>query len=70
MKYKYRIIETYSKSVEIDADSEDEAFEKVRDSYETGKIKFDYSDDFNEFEIFPQKLGGLPFTLSKHSEPK
>lgn len=38
MKYCLRIIETYSKSVEIEARSEDEAFEKAREKYEAGEI--------------------------------
>jgi hypothetical protein len=37
MKYIFKIIETYSKSVEIEAESEDKAFEKVRESYEAGE---------------------------------
>lgn len=52
MKYSFKIIETYSKSVEIEAESEDEAFEKVRCSYEAGEIKFDVADDFEEWEIY------------------
>jgi hypothetical protein len=53
MKYCLKIIETYSKSVEIEARSEDEAFEKVREKYEAGEIKFDPADDFDEYEICP-----------------
>lgn len=56
MKYRFKIIETYSKSVEIDAESEEEAFEKVRESYETGKLKIDIADDFDEWEIFPENV--------------
>ena len=40
MKYSFKIIETYSKSVEVEAESEDEAFEKVRDSYEAGRAVY------------------------------
>ena len=54
MKYSFKIIETYSKSVEVEAESEDEAFEKVRDSYEAGEIEFDVADDFDEWEIYPK----------------
>ena len=32
MNYKFKIIETFSKSVEVDAETEDDAFEKVRAS--------------------------------------
>lgn len=30
------------------------AFEKVRESYEAGEIKFDPADDFDEYEIYPE----------------
>ena len=53
MKYCFKIIETYSKSVEVEAESKDEAFEKVRKNYEEGEIKFDQADDFDEYEIYP-----------------
>ncbi len=53
MKYNFKIIETYSKRVEVEAESKEEAFEKVRKSYESGKIKFDAADDFDEWEIYP-----------------
>lgn len=53
MKYCLKIIETYSKSVEIEARSEDEAFEIVREKYELGEIKLDPADDFDEYEIYP-----------------
>lgn len=55
MKYCFKIIETYSKSVEIEAESEDEAFEKISGIYQAGEIKFDAADDFDEWEIFPEK---------------
>lgn len=54
MKYNFKIIETYSKSVEVEAESEDEAFEKVRNSYEAGEIMFDTAADFDEWEIYPE----------------
>lgn len=53
MKYCLRIIETYSKSVEIEARSEDGAFEKACEKYEAGEIKFNSADDFDEYEIYP-----------------
>ena len=56
MKYIFKIVETYSKRLEIEADSKDEAFEKVRDNYENGLIKLDVADDFDEWEIFPDNL--------------
>lgn len=56
MRYCFKIIETYSKSVEIEAESEDEAFEKARDSYEAGEIQFDTADNFDEWEIYPERV--------------
>ena len=53
MNYKFKIIETYSKSVEVDAETEDDAFEKVREKYEVGRIKLDAAEDFDEWEIYP-----------------
>ena len=53
MKYFFKIIETYSKRVEIEAESREAAFEKVRESYEAGDIKFDAAEDFDEWEIYP-----------------
>ena len=53
MKYILKVVETYSKRVEIEAESEDIAFEKVRESYEAGQIKLNVADDFDEWEIFP-----------------
>ena len=61
MKYSFKIIETYSKSVEVEAESEDEAFEKVRDSYEAGEIEFDVADDFDERE-YSSLSNGKPRT--------
>ena len=54
MKYNFKIIETYSKSVEVDAESEDEAFEIFHYSYVAGEILFDAADDFDEWEIYPK----------------
>lgn len=55
MKYGFKIIGTYSKNVEVEAESEDEAFSMIRDSYEAGDIKFDAVDDFDEWEIYPER---------------
>jgi hypothetical protein len=54
MKYSFKIIETFSKKVEVEAKSEDEAFDRVRESYEAGEIKLDTADDFDEWEVFPE----------------
>ena len=59
MNYKFKIIETFSKSVEVDAETEDDAFEKVRKKYEAGRIKLDAADDFDEWEIYPCSIGNL-----------
>ena len=59
MNYKFEIIETFSKSVEVDAETEDDAFEKVRKKYEAGRIKLDAADDFDEWEIYPCSIGNL-----------
>lgn len=48
MRYSFKIIETFSKNVEVEAASSDMAFDKVRESYEAGEIKFDAADDFEE----------------------
>lgn len=55
MKYGFKIIETFSKIVEVEAASSDAAFEKVRESYEAGEIKLDTADNFDEWEIYPEK---------------
>ena len=46
MKYFFKIVETYSKSIEVEAESEDKAFEKARKSYT--------ADDFDEWEVYPE----------------
>ena len=53
MKCVFKIVETYSKRIEIETESKDEAFEIVRENYESGRIKLDVADDFDEWEIFP-----------------
>ena len=44
----------FSRSWYIEGE-EDEAFEKVRENYEAGEIKFDPADNFDEYEIYPAK---------------
>ena len=53
MKYKFKIIETLSKSVEIEAASEDEAFDIVCKQYDAEEITLDRVEDFEESEICP-----------------
>lgn len=52
MKYRVAIIETLSKVVEVDADSEEEAFKDVWQSYNNCEIVLDSGDFINvDFEI-------------------
>lgn len=53
MKYKFKIIETLSKDVEIEAASEDEAFDIVCKQYDADEITLDRIEDFEESEICP-----------------
>ncbi len=53
MKYKFKIIETLSKDVEIEAASEDEAFDIVCKQYDADEITLDRVEDFEESEICP-----------------
>ena len=55
MEYKYKVFETYCKSVTINAKSESEAFEKIQNAYQSGDVKMDVADDFVEWEIYPEK---------------
>lgn len=41
MKYKFRASQTIHKIVEIEAKSEDEAFEEAQRRFEEGEIRFD-----------------------------
>ena len=50
MKFKVDIVETYKRTIEIDADNDDDAYEKVNDMVNEGEIdlpcdggKYDYS---------------------------
>ena len=52
MKYRFKIVETYNKIVEIEAESKDDAFEMVRENYDSGEIKLDAADDFYDYEIY------------------
>ena len=54
MIYKFKIVETYNKDVEIEAENEDKAREIIENNYMEGKIKFDSADNFSEWEIYKQ----------------
>ena len=50
MKFKVKITEKLVKVVEVEAESEEEALEKVEDDYYSEKIIL-YPDDFTEMEM-------------------
>ena len=52
MKYKFRIIETYAKVVEVEAENMDSAHEKVEEMINTEEIALT-DDDFEDIEIYP-----------------
>lgn len=52
MKYKFKIIETLSKIVEVEADDRDSAFEKVEEMINTEEVVLT-ADDFEGREIYP-----------------
>lgn len=52
MKYKFKIIETLSKIVEVEADDRDSAFEEVEEMINSEKIVLT-ADDFEGREIYP-----------------
>ncbi len=51
MKYQVKIIETLSRIVEVEAQSKDEAWDKVESQYRHSEIVLDES-DFDGYEIF------------------
>lgn len=53
MIYKVEILETLSKVIEVDAESEDEAISKIRKDYKDEKVVLDAEDYLGtEFSIF------------------
>lgn len=50
MKYLVRVTETLAKSVIVEANSKEEAENKVDQAYDDAQIVLDY-DDFDEYEI-------------------
>jgi len=51
MKYQVKIIETLSRIVEVDAQSNDEALDKVEKMYKKSQIVLDDT-DFDGYEIY------------------
>jgi hypothetical protein len=51
MKYKVKIIETLSRTVEVEASSSDEAWDKVEEQWKASEIVLD-SGDFEGHEIY------------------
>lgn len=52
MKYQVEITETLQRTVEVEAESESEAINKVKKQYNNGEIELDTSDFIDtEFEI-------------------
>lgn len=51
MKYQVKIIETLSRIVEVDASSQDEAWDKVEAQYKKGEIVLDDT-DLDGYEIY------------------
>ena len=53
-KYKFEITETLQKQVEIEADSFDEAYRKLKKSYRNEEIVLDSNDYIDtEFKLIP-----------------
>lgn len=54
MKYLVRVAETLARTVIVEANSMEEAEDKVDQAYDDGQIVLDY-DDFSEYEIEVRK---------------
>lgn len=52
MKYKFKIIETLSRIVEVEADDRDSAYDKVEEMINTEEVVLT-ADDFEGREIYP-----------------
>ena len=53
-KYKFEITETLQKQVDIEADSYDEAYQKLRNCYKNSEIVLDSNDYIDtEFKLIP-----------------
>lgn len=52
MKYKFKVIETLSKIVEVETDDSDSAYEKVEEMINCEEVVLT-ADDFESREIYP-----------------
>lgn len=52
MKYKFKIVETLSKIVEVEAEDIDSAYEEVKEMINTEEVVLT-ADDFDGREIYP-----------------
>lgn len=53
MKYRYKIIETLSRVVEIEAENDEQAWEKLENIYYNSDVILS-SDDFEGVEFYPE----------------
>lgn len=59
-KYAVEYVETYRKTYLIEADSYDEAVEKMEDVAENVENLMDLADDFDHWEVLPTAHGEKP----------
>ena len=59
-KYAVEYVETYRKTYLVEADSYDEAVEKMEDAAENVGNLIDLADDFEHWEVLPTGHGGNP----------
>lgn len=52
MKYKIKVIETLSRIIEVEADSENTAFDKIKDMHMNEDLILS-ADDFEGVEFYP-----------------
>lgn len=51
-KYKFTIVETYSHTVEVEADNEDEAYEMLYDNWNDGQYDEELRKHFDNMEVY------------------
>ena len=51
-KFKYKIVETLERVVEVEADNYDEGFEKLEEMHTNAEVVLD-AEDFTGYEIYP-----------------
>ena len=59
-KYAVEYVETYRKTYLVEADSYDEAVEKMEDAAENVGNLIDLADDFDHWEVLPTGRGEKP----------